>query len=230
MLWKNISKMEAEAIMASWSDRPRADHDQQYAKIRQKLVESYKKINEQRSMSKTSAKGQEYDIDLLFGLDLYDYFRNNQNIIKEREASDDGIWRYLSIKVVPDIVFDRWGFNPGRYWRDTRRIWLKVLWWYIHLSWQGSRDATKIVLKMNTTDEIVQLVERSGPSGYRVDLCRQIMKAYGDLDENTKKTNPQILRRIMKLNTARLKVIQPALLQEGEEEYVTELFRYFGIQ
>jgi hypothetical protein len=86
------------------------------------------------------------------------------------------------------------------------------------------------ILKENTTDEIVQMVERSGKFGYRIDVSRAIMKYYGEMEKQKKKDHPGIFRKVMKLNTARTRVIEPSLMDGGETAYVKELFEYFELQ
>src|SRR5699024_5283746 len=142
----------------------------------------------------------------------------------ERDASNDEVWIYLSVNVIPDLVYRRWGLVESRFYMQSRRIWLRTLWWYVHLSWAGEKEETYNRLKNLTTDEVVQLVERSGTKGYRIDLTREIMKqfsvTYGQSDRN-------LFRKIMKLNTTRLKIIEPYLTTGGVTQYVKELIDYF---
>jgi hypothetical protein len=226
MKWKNMKKSNADNIMQTWGGKPEIDCDMEYADIRSDLISAYSETLKQLNNNKI--QGHEYSFDIALGMKLYDIL-SVKNHFSVRDASNDGIWRYISIKVVPDIVFARWGINPSRFWRESRRIWLKTLWWYIYLSWQGSVEETLMILRDNTTDQIVQLVERPGSNGYRVELYRQIMQYYGNLPAEMKKGNLLMFRRVMKLNTARLRVVEPALLQGGEKQYVKELFGYFDL-
>jgi hypothetical protein len=227
MKWKTISKAEAESIMQGWNNQAPEKYDEDYIKIRNDLLNAMKSTAFDLEIDKSMIQNAGYEFDLSFGIKLFEIL-TQYNHMSIRTASDDGVWRYLSIHVVPDIVLLRWGMNPGRFWKEPRRIWLKTLWWYIYLSWQGDSETTRKVLENNTTDEIVQLVERSGLFGYRIELCRKIMSHYGELEADQKKRSSQIFRRVMKLNTARLKVMEPALLIGGEKEYVEGLFEYFG--
>lgn len=226
MKWKTISKSESEKVMESWNSDQSMPFDSEYEFLRIELFKAAEEVLQELNIQNYEIKSAGYDFDLLFGLKLYEILNRNFGFTI-RLASDNGVWRFLSLKVVPDLVYLRWEDNAGRYWKETRRIWLKALWWYIHLSWQGSAQETFETLKGNTTDEIVQLVERSGPSGYRIDLCREIMSFYGSLDTEQKKRSSQVFRRVMKLNTARIKVIEPGLFIGGEENYVKGLFNYF---
>lgn len=174
------------------------------------LLDEIKKINS-------------YAFDLHLGLILYRVLKEDYNF-NERLAAQDEIWRYLSLEVFPDLVYERFGLNDQRFYKGTRRIWLKSIWWYIHLSWQGTEEETFNILKDNSSDEILQLLDRSGSGGYRVELTREIMrqfKLYADCKV------PLLFRRVLKLNTARLNMIEPSLVEGGVERYVTDLYKYF---
>lgn len=168
-----------------------------------------------------------YDIDLHTGLAIYELL-NEDFGFNERLAAQDDIWRYISIVIIPDIIYRRHGLKSGRYYEHPRRIWLKSMWWYIHLSWQGSKQTTFEVLENNTTDTIAQLVERTGLNGYRVNFTRELMvefyKEYNDLP-GTQRTS--LFRRVLKLSTARTKIIEPSLVEGGINIYVKGLFEYF---
>ena len=151
---------------------------------------------------------------------------NNKYGMNVRLASTAGIWRYLSVCVVPDLVEKRYGTDhPDRFWKKPKRLWLRVLWWYIYLSWQGTARQTIEVLKDNSTDEILQLVDRCGRGGYRVELYRAMMKKHGELDPVERRRN-ELFRKMMVLNTARVQVVEPALVDRGEEGYVDSLIDY----
>lgn len=226
MRWKKLSKADADIIMQKWVDKPEYIDDPDYSDLRNEILDAMKATVYDLDIDKSRIHKAGYEFDLYFGIKLFEILSKNYKL-SVRDASDNGIWRYLSICVVPDVVFLRWGMRPSRFWKEPGRIWLKVLWWYIYLSWQGNNRSTYEILRNNTTDEIVQLVERSGAFGYRVDLCRNIMLYYGQLSVEERKRRPQLFRRVMKLNTARVKVVEPALLPGGEKEYVKELFEYF---
>jgi len=103
-------------------------------------------------------------------------------------------------------------------------MWLKTLWWYVHLSLQNdSVEETKDILSSNSSDDISQLVERSG-GGYRIELYRAIMKRYGMTADHS----GHLLRRVLKLNLVKCEAIEPLLLGKNIDEYVEDLFRYFG--
>lgn len=227
MNWKQLNKNEANKIMQGWiqADEP-IGLNRDFMKLRGNLIHSFESVMNNSDLDITKIKGNEYKIDLNFGLLMYEVLNKEYNF-NMRLASTDGIWRYISIMVIPDIVEKRWGLKASRFWKDSRRMWLKTLWWYIHLSWQGSRENTYKILRTNTTDEIAQLVERSGVNGYRIDLYRSIMSEYGSISKEDKTRKSGLFRKIMKLNTIRTKVVEPGLTCGGIDNYVRELFEYF---
>ncbi|MCJ1907742.1 hypothetical protein [Planococcus ruber] len=170
-----------------------------------------------------SQKINSYSFDLHMGLNLYCVLKEKY-AFTERLAAQDEVWRYLSLEIFPDLVYDRHGLKDQRFYKDPRRIWLKTIWWYIHLSWQGAAEETFDVLKENSADVIMQLVDRSGSGGYRVDLAREIMRQYKIYNDSS---IPQLFRRISKLNTARLNMTEPNLVEGGIERYVEDLYSYF---
>jgi len=168
-----------------------------------------------------------YDIDLHTGLAIYELL-NRDFGFNERLAAQDDVWRYMSIVIIPDIIYKRHGLKSARYFEHPRRIWLKSLWWYIHLSWQGSKQTTLEVLENNTTDTIVQLVERTGLNGYRIDFTRELMAEFYNEYNNLPGTQrTSLFRRVLKLSTARTKIIEPSLVEGGINTYVKGLFEYF---
>lgn len=167
-----------------------------------------------------------YRTDLNFGLKLYSIL-NEKYGMTVRQASTAGIWRYISMVVAPEVIELRYGLDhPDRFWKKSKRLWFRVLWWYIYLSWQGNEEKTYEVLKNNTTDEILQLVDRAGKGGYRVELYREIMRTTARQNQEEWKKK-QMFRKIMVLNTARVQVIEPALVDGGEPRYVEDLCDYY---
>ncbi|MFA7063185.1 MAG: DUF6339 family protein [Methanomethylophilus sp.] len=168
-----------------------------------------------------------YPADLHFGLEMYKLL--NSYGMYPCMASDDDVWRYIQIKVVPDLITRRWPassenkrINDERMWSNPRRIWLKTIWWYVYLSLQdNSLEETENILKNNTSDDISQLVERSG-NGYHTELYRTIMKVYG----STPHQNSNLLRRVLKLNIVRCATVIPELYDGGISAYVYGLFDY----
>lgn len=139
-----------------------------------------------------------------------------------RTAADDGVWRFLSVRVVPELIEARWPGAPAeRFWRGRSRIWLRVIWWLVHLTWQGGEEQTRAVLANATTDTIVQLVERPGRGGFRVELTRALFR-----ERSSRGLGQDSFRALMKLNTARVLVTEPWFCEGGIAGYVRGLHDY----
>ncbi len=209
--------------------------DSGYLKIREDIQHLSEKIKQ--TAKKEGIKG-DYYYDSHMGIMLYDYLCNLPGF-NMRTAANDDFWRYMSVKVVPDVVSERWGKdNESHFWSKPARIWLRSIWWYVHLSWQGDVSTTAEVLEKScfTTDTILNLEERTGRKGTFVEVYRYIMYYYSRVpqivldDYNKSKTNKEdLFRVIMKLNTAKVMVINPALYLGGEKEYVRSLFIDAGV-
>lgn len=229
MDWKEISKEEGSDRFDDYCKSKEVKCPEEYKKLREEILNLFVCTLSEIGIDPEdiNSKNYAYQVDYIFGLKFYQLLNNSYNM-SIRAAATDGIWRFLSICVVPDLVEMRYGLDhPDRFWKKPKRVWLRVIWWYIHLSWQGDEDTTKEILKDNSTDEILQLVDRCGRDGYRVDLYREIMKQYAAMD-TTERRKDQIFRRMMVFNTAKVQAIEPALVDGGETRYVDDLCEYFG--
>lgn len=182
-----------------------------YAILRERLVESIPPFD-----SDTGAGS--YDV--ATGLALYRIL--GEAGMDVRTAADDGVWRFLSLGVIPEIVHARWPASPAdRFWRSRSRIWLRAVWWLIHLAWQETEEQTRAVLTDVTTDTIVQLVERPGRGGFRIELARALFR-----ERSRRRLSQEEFRALMKLNTARVIVTEPWFCDGGIQGYVRELHDY----
>ena len=233
---KTLDINESQELMSEWvssGGKTLPYVDKEYNSIRGELNRVY--IEAMHSNDEIGSR-RDYYKDVVFGIKLYKYLIR-QKWFNLRIASDVGFWRYLSIVVIPDIVAQRWSFdNEDHYWRKPTRIWLRSIWWYIHLSWQDGSNATKEMLlsPMFNTDTILNLVERSGRDGMNIDVYKMIMKKYSLQEQNTlqkfkegSKKRDDLFRAVMRLNTARIMVYEPSFCEGGVEGYVTSLFDAF---
>lgn len=230
MDWQRMSKVEAEALSNEWKSmnvndfldlmdswKPRRMTEKNFLDLRRQLV----KLDHDSDMSTYTSRSN-YACDLKFAIGAYTIFGNHG--MTDADASDDDIWRYIQMDLIPDVINNRWpgkdcsGINDDRMWRNSRRIWLKTLWWYVHLSKQDTMEETYEILKSNSSDDISQLIERSG-CGYRIDLYRELMRQYAMHDHRN-----NLLRRVLRLNTATCGAIEPLLCRGGINEYVASLF------
>lgn len=251
MEWKRLNKFQAKGMAEIWKqddkkgfeifcrnlDTAAGGLNSSYRTLRSELIKAWRETEKEINSSSENKRRTSYLTDLVFGIKLYRIMQEKGMDI--RMASYDQIWTYLGMAVVPEITMERFGDNdpekPGfhipeeHYYIKSVRIYLKSLWWYIYLSLRfdknGKEDLaeTREMLWDQTTDTILQLVERSGREGYRVDVYREIMKFYCDHPE----ISSAAFRHVMILNTARSKIMEPDFTEGGCEGYVKELFNYF---
>lgn len=220
--WPNYNNNQAEKdfelIQANSDKIMDITISNEFLNLRNTLLKSRDTIYDKYHIDEKGIDSYKYAFDLEFGLDLYQILQQFFNFTN-RDASNDDVWRYLSIKVIPDIVHSRYGLSNVRYYKLARRIWLKQIYWYIHLAWQGDKETTFNILKNNTTDTIMNIVERPG-KGYNIELIREILRQYPSYDDSSR----NILRRVLVFNTALSKSASPEFIEGGIETYVKNLF------
>ena len=237
MVIKKLDRGESKKAMDEWIEMcPQLpDIDGDYSVIRNDLVDLFVAVKD--NAIEKGYKVQDYYVDEQFGILLYMYL-TRQTWFNLRLAADDGFWRYLSIKVVPYIVSARWGKdNDDHFWAKPGRIWLKQLWWYVYLSWNTDEATTREIIESPncSTDTILNFVERTGKKGTCVNAYRQIINIYSHIptkelsEYNRGRKHDDLFRVIMKLNTARMLVMEPELCLGGSEGYAKKLFADAGI-
>lgn len=237
---KSLNRGEAQTAMNEWlSNYPKLPSvDSDYEALRKTIQDMNQLVRDEAGKYEYGKK--DYYIDVHLGILLYDFFKSQQWFTM-RTAADDGFWRYLSVLVVPDVVEQRWGRdNEAHYWSRNTRIWLRSIWWYIHLSWQGSNDATLSVLETPhfSTDTILNFEERSGRNGTYVEAYRSIIYFYSKVSADDiknysrghKNGSDDVFRVVMKLNTAKMMVMDPALCEGGIEAYARSLYSDVGVK
>ena len=217
--YDSMNDVEFQNLIDHWTKYDTIENDETYASFRSALLSTFK-----NALLETGGK-MTYLVDLRVGICLYQLLplSNDFSVIT---ANDDDIWRYISVIVMPDITYLRYPdpakgdirINQKRFYCGTRRIWLKTLWWYIHLSWQGSAETTFEVLKNNATDNINKLIETPG-KGYRLSLYRNIIREYSETGPHKAKQ----FAAITKLNNVKCLSVEPELIVGGEKEYVKQL-------
>ena len=229
MIIRYLKKQEAAAAMREWRDsgNKAPEIEPEYESIREDIGNLYEKVKSSNN----------YETDVSMGLEIYDYFQK-KDFFSLRVAANDDFWRYLSVKVVPHIVADRWGDeNDDHFWKKNVRIWLRSIWWYVHLSWGDTMTNTNSILTSPnfSTDTILNLVERSGRRGTFINVYRLIMYYYSRIPKQkidsfnaSAEKHSTLFRTVMILNTARTMVLDPALYLGGEQEYVKSLFAEAG--
>lgn len=219
--WDQMSDMEFDGLLEGWRRYEVENVPEEYRKLRNRIIETYR---ETLPLIKTSW----YPVDLAVGLVLYEELYPGNGFIAV-QAGDDDFWRFLSCYVFPDITFLRFEskkasgqvrINKKRFYSHPRRIWVKTLWWYIHLAWQGDREKTYEVLKDFGADTISDLIERTG-RGYRPPLTRAIMWRFSQEENRTTAR----FNHIQKQNLVNCRNVEPALTQHGEMGYAADLLQ-----
>lgn len=240
----NSSDEDFEALVKSWSMFyvSETTYDSSFNEFREELIETFKSAMQENSGKMT------YDLDLKVGINLYELLMpDSVQGMDMITANDDNFWRYISVRVMPDITFLRYPnlqsdielirkcipnysnradyeqdsirLKKKRFYSHTRRIWLKTLWWYVHLGWQGDSIKTYEVLKNNGTNIISHFIERPG-RGYRENLFRSMIYSYSKLPEQKDKT----FRAAAKLNLVKCMSVEPELSIGGVQKYSDDLF------
>lgn len=242
---ETLSKTRAANELNEWlkntNSLPSISND--YNDLRESLQKKYNNLKNQEWNNARHG----YFIDIHFGVFLYNQL-NEIDWMSLRVAANDEFWAYLSVKVVPDIVLNRYkSLNENkesksrledRFYKAPARIWLKTLWWFINIAWQGDSKTTIDLLKkpVFTSDEMVCITERPGKNGMFISLYREILKYYSNLDKEVlesykkylrKGNSDTLMRAVIRLHTAKATVMDPCLYEGGIEGYVDDLFNEF---
>lgn len=237
MIIKTLTRGQAQEAMQNWvtnfPNLPEIDSD--FIQLRADLQAINNTVREEIE-NNPKIKRTDYYLDYRFGLLLYDYL-NKQQGFSLRVAANDGFWRFLSVQIVPDVVAQRWGKdNDSHFWSQPTRNWFRSLWWFVYLSWQGDLESTDRLLSCPyfTTDTILNFEERTGRKGTHVEAYREIIKCYASVPQDVikksrGKNSDDLFRVVMKLNTAKMLVIDPSLYLGGVEAYAKSLFLDAGV-
>lgn len=219
-----MSDEDFELVEAGWKELnpqagpdplPEKALDPEYREMRQVIVDAWKSAN---------ASPKSYMIDLNVGLALYEFLLTRS--FNQIYAETDDWWRFVSLKLCPDLTHMRYPgdlsgrINRKRFFDHPRRIWLKTLWWYVHLSWQGSVESTRDVLGRFGTDTIGQMIERPGP-GYQVEVFRAIAGEYAAESEWCEADE---FKKVMARHSVYNASFEPTLFSGGVTGYASRLF------
>ena len=228
MNWKELTKQEAE-VYYNYNIKNKSIicgiEEDDYRDLKERIYSIFNDVLDELNISKENLSNdtKRYKFDCKFGIKLFSLFSNEPYIFNEREASNASIWRYIQVKIVPDIIVYRWGSEAEtRMYSQSNRLYLKTLWWYVYLSYNDNIENTEEIImdSCNSTDTIVQLTERSGRNGYKLDLYRCIMKL-----KTKYKLETIEFRKLMVLNSARIKLIIPEYNENGIIGYVESLIK-----
>ncbi len=227
MNWLKLNKAKSKICFEEMnkSNNFNPDCDESYKEFKIDILKEFYETLKELNIREEDVKVKAYEVDYIFGIKLYKLL-TYKYCMSENEAGNDDIWRYIQLKVCPQIIKYRYGISEDRYYKMPTRMWLETLWWYVFLGWRDSEENTKEILKGNTTDTILNIIDRTGRYGYRKDLFNEIL--YKKYLYNV--TDRDQFRKIMTLNTMKLQVIDPYLVNGGIQEYVDELFKENGVK
>ncbi len=193
--------------------------DANYKELRNACLEEYYKIK--NSVNNNQTDSNKHYIDMNFGFFIYEYLNNQQDFTSRYESNYD-FWRYFAVCVIPDIIADRWNISKSdHFYSKPTGIYPFQVYWYIKLSWQGTKEKTLCILKDNQEDQILQLVDRPSSIGINLELYRRIMYKLSFVDP---KNRQKVFRAAMLKNTAMLVNIRPELYEGGIDAYVDMLY------
>lgn len=235
MEWKKMSRREALVHLRAFDESEEAvvrmlkKMPAEYSDLRNLMVKVLSDVAAKRQTGAIKLP-KDYALDLYLGLALHEYLSKNKFGVWE--ASDDNVWRYISVAVIPDVVHER---LRGEYAKDAfsgvrqSRFWLRNIWWYVHLSLacdaRGKPDykKTERILCANDTDILAGVVDHQGV-GFRVDFFRSMMAAFDDFCKShvLALSREDTFRRLIKEYQIRTAVVDPDL--EGHERFLAEMF------
>lgn len=227
-----LNKSEAEMrYNAYFETKTIRELNDEYAQLREEILNIYYKFKQFKN----------YEFDYRFAVDFY-ILMNGKKSFRSLSTNYD-YWRFICLDVAPEVIDYRHPIeNPiiestkEYYFNKNLRMYFPTLYWYVHLSWQGTREETLKVLEENSTDTIMNLVERPGKKGISIDLYRKIMYYYYHVDKKQRKIldtfdnkSYSLFRKIMILHMSKSNTILPDKYREGIDGYVRMLFASFGI-
>ena len=223
MIIKELSIQESKNVYETFLRThivPENDLDYEYRNMRNDITCKYYELVSQGYML--------YQLDYRFSLWFYQYM-NSKNWFGERVASNYQFWNYVALKLMPDVIYQRWGDEKAEehYFAKGLRVYPYTLYWYSHLSWQGSAESTEAILSTPqrfSTNSILHLVERPGRYyGTFINLYRQIMKQYAVISSDKYIDYKKLFESVMKLCMSRIPVMDPDLCPGGSKEYARKL-------
>lgn len=194
--------------------------DSNFKSLREDIFNSYQNIK--------NMTGSDYLKDLKFALDLFERFKR-ERWFNCALASNYDFWRYVSIFIMPDIIFDRFGDVPSHYYDKNVRIYPATLYWYINMFKEDTQEKTYEFLSQScfSTDTILQTIERTG-NETNAEVLKEILYQYSQLDAKFIKQQYGalniFLRKILILHMAKSLVIIPELFENGIKGYVSMLY------
>ena len=193
------------------------EYEQEYKDLRNFIYNNYLPLKREL----VAGNIKPYDLDYKLSLCFYDYI-SSQSWFNSRIAANEDFWRFISMKIIPDIISSRFDqLDKRHFYSKGTRVYPYTLYWYTYLSWQDSLEKTESVVESSrfSTDTIVGLVERTGRNGTFIILYRKIMGYFATFETAIKLDYISLFRSVMKLCMAKTQVIDPDLCDGGPNKY-----------
>ena len=172
-----------------------------------------------------------YSFDYKFAFGLYELLNSYENF-NESIASNYQIWNRLNLYCVPDVICERHGLNPDYFYLKNNRSYLAVMWWFVHLCKQETKEQTyNLLSQIPSTDYIMQLVDRASGNGVYLETSRLIMNKLISLPRsiiNETINGQNLFRRVMMQDVARRSNTN-LIFENNALQYVKELFLKCGV-
>ena len=227
-----MNQTSFDSLLESWKSYSLPEEDAALFKDSEKEVELRNAIVDVARQFDGDKKSYLYDLEI--GIKLYQELSPVSGLFPLVEAADDDRWRFISCRIFPDLTYLRWStpgksdtgrINSKRFYSHPRRIWLKTLWWFVYLAWQGDVESTRKVLLKLSGDVISDFIERPN-NGYRVEYMRQLLATYSRVQNRS----TELFNQIQKLNLVKFKSIEPELSDGGNELFAKTVMTELNVK
>lgn len=172
-----------------------------------------------------------FNMDVEIGMILYQFLSPylDPKITTMRELASKNFWIWVSFRIMPEIILKRYSSSSednlrNRFYNRPNRIYPSLLWWGIHLVWQGSEKETRRLLNKGFSLSAFETLLDRNLMGYHTDLYRKISKKYSDYSHFVVSPEENLLRPVMVLHSSRYVNIDPNSFDGELDGYVNDLF------
>ncbi len=199
-------------------------------------------VNEMDHLFKNDAKGKTpYQQDLIYGKRLYELLSSFE-WFDWTVATNKDFWSYIALYSMPQIIFDRFkkedkdgGLKVGalgtHFYSKWTRVYPCTLYWIFKICDKGAAQETYDFLSAPcfSTDTILNVVERMGPKGFRIDVYGKIIDRFANLEHQKYAKSigapNYILRAILVSHGIKNSVYIPELAENGIDGYIDMVFK-----
>ena len=110
MNWVELSREESSKLFDQFCESGEFSFKEEYQSLREDMCLLFENALKEIGITEDQIqqKNYSYQLDLRFGIKLYTTL-NQKYGMNVRFAATEGIWRYLSVCVVPDLIEKRYG-------------------------------------------------------------------------------------------------------------------------